>query len=311
MGRETAELDRQAEAVRAFNRFYTQQLGLLDEGLLNSEFPLTEVRVLYELAHAPGQTASGLSRDLGVDPGYLSRILKKFDKRGLLCRTPAPNDGRQSLLALTEDGHATFAPLHKASHDQMVGLLQRLLPADRARLVAATRTVRRLLVDRESLTDRYRLRAHRPGDIGWITHRQAVLYHQEYGWDETFEALVARIAAAFVEAHDPTRERCWIAEHDGDILGSVFLVRQSDEVAKLRLLYVEPMARGLGIGRHLVEECIAFARAAGYRTLTLWTNDVLTAARRIYETAGFRLVAEEPHRSFGVDLVGQNWDLDL
>jgi DNA-binding MarR family transcriptional regulator/GNAT superfamily N-acetyltransferase len=301
----------QIAGVRRFSRFYTRQIGLLDEGLLESEFSLTEVRVLYELAHRCGLTAADLGRDLGIDRGYLSRLLKSFEARGLIERTPSEGDGRQAHLALTEAGREAFAPLERASDIQVAAILSTLSPGERETLVRAMGTVERLLAGGPKLDTSYILRPHRVGDIGWIAHRQGLLYAQEYGWDETFEALVAEIAAAFVKSFDPEWERSWIAEREGEIVGSVFLVRHSDEIAKLRLLYVELSARGLGIGRRLVEECIGFARAKGYRTLTLWTNDVLTAARGIYQSAGFRLVKEEAHHSFGKDLVGQNWDLDL
>lgn len=303
--------EEQIAAVRAFSRFYTRQIGLLEEGLYRSEFSLTEVRVLYELAHRDGLTASDLVRDLSLDAGYLSRLLKKFEARGLLSRTASAQDARQAVLALTAAGREAFAPLNQASHDQIAAMLDRLSPQEREKLVRAMGQVRRLLGNAPEPEEPYILRPPRPGDMGWIVHRQAVLYTAEYGWDETFEALVAEIAANFVKTFDPAWERCWIAERDGETVGSVFVVRQSNEVAKLRLLYVEPSARGLGIGRRLVEECIRFAKDKGYRTLTLWTNDVLVSARRIYEAAGFRLVEEERHRSFGKDLVGQNWNLDL
>lgn len=303
--------DRQVTAVRSFNRFYTRQIGLLEEGLLKSEYSLTEARVLYELAQREGLTASELGRDLGLDAGYLSRLLKKFDARGLVRRTPSREDARQSVLALTAAGRKAFAPLNKASHDEIAAMLDPLSRQERGELVRAMHTIQKLLGGKPEPDVGFILRPHRPGDIGWIAHRQGILYHEEYGWDGTFEALVAEIAAAFVRNFDPLREHCWIAERHGGIVGSVFLVRQSDEVAKLRLLYVEPSARGLGIGARLVDECIRFARAKGYRTLTLWTNDVLVAARRIYEKAGFGLLGEERHHSFGRDLVGQTWDLAL
>ncbi len=306
-----AGIDEQVATVRGFNRFYTRQIGLLEEGLLKSEFSLSEVRVLYELAHHDGLTATGLGRRLGLDAGYLSRILTKFEARGFLIRSPSDQDGRQAFLALTPAGREAFEPLNKASQDQIAGMLDPLLPEERKRLIEAMSAVEQLLGGVPEPKVPYILRTHQPGDIGWITHRQGVLYDREYGWDETFEALVAEIAAAFVKSFDPRSERCWIAERESEVVGSVFVVRESDRVAKLRLLYVEPSARGLGIGRRLVDECIRFARSKGYNTLTLWTNDVLVSARRIYEAAGFRLVAEEPHHSFGKDLVGQNWDLEL
>jgi DNA-binding MarR family transcriptional regulator/GNAT superfamily N-acetyltransferase len=297
--------------VRAFNRFYTRQLGLLDEALYRSAFSLTESRVLYELAHRDGATASDLARDLGLDAGYLSRVLAKFEVGGHLTRTPSASDARQSVLALTRAGRKAFAPLNRASQEQIAAMLEPLRPADRDRLVRSMRTIETLLGGAPEPKVPYVLRGLQTGDIGWIIRRQGMLYAQEHGWDETFEALVAEIAAAFVKTCNPKKERAWVAEREGEIAGSVFVVRQSDAVAKLRLLYVEPSARGLGIGRRLVEECIQFARAKGYRTLTLWTNDVLLAARRIYQAAGFKLVKEERHHSFGKDLVGQTWDLAL
>jgi DNA-binding MarR family transcriptional regulator/GNAT superfamily N-acetyltransferase len=298
------------ERVRRFNRFYTRQIGLLNEGLLESEYSLTEVRVLYELAHRGPITAGALGQDLGLDPGYLSRILKKFGNRNLLEKSRSKDDRRQVFLSLTQTGRAAFEPLNRSSSDEIGRMLSSLSVNEQERLVQAMDVVERLIGGPAPQVPCI-LRPHRVGDIGWITHRQGLLYAQEYGWDQTFEALVAEIAAAFVRNFDPEREGSWIAERDGGIAGSVFLVRHSDEVAKLRLLYVEPSARGLGIGRRLVDECIAFARAKGYRTLTLWTNDVLVAARKIYQAAGFRLIKEETHHSFGRDLVGQTWDLDL
>lgn len=303
--------DDQVEKVRRFNRFYTRQIGLLNEGLLETEYSLTEVRILYELAHRGPVTAAELGQELGLDPGYLSRILKKFDVRGLLQRSRSQEDRRQVLLTLTEAGRVAFEPLDRASAEEVAAMLSGLSTIERERVVQAMTTVERLIGGSPEPEVPYILRPHQPGDIGWITHQQGLLYAQEYGWDETFEALVAEIAAAFVKAFDPKRERCWIAERGGEVVGSVFLVRQSDDIAKLRLLYVDPSARGLGIGRRLVDECIGFARTKGYRTLTLWTNDVLVAARKIYQAAGFRMVKEGAHHSFGKDLVGQNWDLDL
>jgi DNA-binding MarR family transcriptional regulator/GNAT superfamily N-acetyltransferase len=297
-------------AVRRFTRFYTSRLEVLREGLLDSAFSLTEARVLYELATRDRPTAADLGRELALDAGYLSRILKRFEEGGLLARTRSESDGRQAHLVLTAAGRAAFAPLDARSRAQVGGLLAGLSAPDRDRLVAAMRVIEGLL-DPDPAPPSYILRPHRPGDMGWIVHRHGALYAQEYGWDETFEALVAGIAAEFIRDFDPRRERAWIAEKDGEIVGSVLLVRQSDEVAKLRLLYVEPQARGLGIGRHFVDECIRFARAAGYRRLTLWTNDVLHAARALYAKAGFTLAKTEPHRSFGQDLVGEFWEMEL
>lgn len=297
-------------AIRRFNRFYTRQIGLLDEGFLNSDFSLTEGRVLYELAHRDGVTATELCRDLGLDAGYLSRILKKFALRGIVDKSPSRHDARQTKLSLTRIGSEAFQPLNQTSEAEVAAMIEQLLPEDRQRLVGAMTTVERLL-GRSREGAALVIRPHQVGDIGWITRRQGMLYAGEYGWDGTYEALVAEILATFVRKFDPEREGSWIAERDGEIVGSVFLVKKSDEVAKLRLLYVEPSARGLGLGAKLVGECVAFARARGYRTLTLWTNDILVAARRIYETTGFKLTAEERHHSFGKDLVGQTWDLDL
>jgi DNA-binding MarR family transcriptional regulator/GNAT superfamily N-acetyltransferase len=311
MAKPVSAKDDPIAGVRAFNRFYTRQLGLLDEALYESAFSLTESRVLYELANREGAAASDLARDLGLDAGYLSRVLAKFEAGGHLTRTPSASDARQAVLALTRAGRKAFAPLNRASQAQIAAMLEPLRPADRDRLVQSMRTIETLLGGAAEPTVPYVLRGLQTGDIGWIIRRQGMLYAQEYGWDETFEALVAEIAAAFVRTCNPKKERAWVAEREGEIVGSVFLVRQSDAIAKLRLLYVEPSARGLGIGRRLVEECIGFARAKGYRTLTLWTNDMLVAARRIYQAAGFELTKEERHHSFGKDLVGQNWDLAL
>ena len=308
-------MDRRDDAaiadIRAFTRFYTRQIELLNEGLLDSGFSLAEARVLYELASRSDTTAGDLVRDLGMDAGYLSRILKRFETAGLLRRVALPEDGRRAHLELTAAGHGAFAPLDRASREQVGRLIAGLSGGKRDRLVRAMHTIEHTLSGAVPSVDAVTLRQHRPGDMGWVTHRQAVLYATEYGLDQTFEALVAEITASFIRTFDPAGEQCWMAERGDEILGSVFCVRESEAVAKLRLLYVEPAARGLGIGRLLVGECISFARAAGYRTLTLWTNDILVAARKIYLDHGFRLVAEEPHNSFGKDLVGQYWSLDL
>jgi DNA-binding MarR family transcriptional regulator/GNAT superfamily N-acetyltransferase len=298
-------------AVRRFNRFYTKQIGLLHEGYLESPFSLAEVRVLYELAHRDTPTAAELGRELGLDAGYLSRILRGFAKRGLIHRAPSKADGRQTLLSLTEKGQRAFARLHTRSRDEIGTLLGRLSPAEQHRVLQAMHTIEHLLSDSPEPRAPYLLRPHQPGDMGWVVHRHGTLYAQEYGWDERFEALVAGIVAKFIEHEDPKRERCWIAEKDGEIAGSVFLVRHAKTVAQLRLLLVEPKARGLGIGARLVDECVRFARHAGYRKITLWTNSVLRSARRLYQAAGFRLVHEASHRSFGADLVGETWDLPL
>jgi DNA-binding MarR family transcriptional regulator/N-acetylglutamate synthase-like GNAT family acetyltransferase len=303
--------DESIAAVRSFNRFYTRRIGVLRDGLLNSDFSLTEARVLYELAHAEGVTAAGIARGLGLDPGYLSRILRAFERGGLVSRMPSPADARQSILALTTEGRKAFAALDARSEADVATMVDALPPAGRRRLTAAMRTVESVLEGHGDAPRPILLRPHRPGDIGWIIHRHAVLYTGEYGWNAGFEALVAEIGARFLTHYDATREICLIAELGDAMAGSVMVVRDSDEVARLRLLLVEPEARGHGIGRRLVEECVRFARGAGYRTLTLWTNDVLTAARRIYETAGFRLVSSEPHSRFGPPMAGQTWELDL
>jgi DNA-binding MarR family transcriptional regulator/GNAT superfamily N-acetyltransferase len=300
------------DAVRDFNRFYTRQIGLLDQGLLGSPFTLTEARVLYELAHRESPTATEIARALSLDPGYLSRLLQKLERRGHLDRGRDAEDARQRPLRLTRAGRRVFDGLDRASAEQVCTMLGALTPAEVGELVGSMQTVRRLLQpqipESESACT---LRPLRIGDIGWIIHRQGLLYAEEYGWDVTYEGLVAGILGRFVEQCDPAAESAWVAERAGAVVGSVFLVRESAAVARLRLLYVEPSARGLGIGRALVDSCITFAREKGYGTLRLWTNDVLVAARRIYQAAGFRLVGEERHHSFGKDLVGQTWDLTL
>ena len=307
------DLDGCVAAVRRFSRFYTRRIGLLHEGLLGGPLSLAEGRLVYELAQLGTSTARDLGAELGLDSGYLSRLLRGLEERGFLARRPSEEDGRQITLSLTPAGRDAFAAIDARSREEVGAMLGRRSGAERRRLAAALAEAERLLdgAAPEPAQAPYVLRPPRPGDMGWVVHRQAALYAREYGWDETFEALVAEIVAGFVRGFDPRRERCWIAEREGAAVGSVFLVRDSEAIAKLRLLYVEPEARGLGIGRRLVAECVDLARAIGYRRLTLWTNDVLVAARRIYQAAGFRLVAEEPHHSFGHDLVGQNWSLDL
>jgi len=304
----TTTIEQRALAVRGFNRFYTRQIGVLHEHLLNSEFSLTEVRILYELAHRTGLTSSNLCQELSLNAGYLSRVITGFEKKGLLVKTRSAADARVSQLELTEQGRAAFEPLNDASQREVTTMLEALPEAAQHQLIDAMRQIRMLLGDRE--TD-YILRDPQPGDMGWIIHRQAILYAQEYGWNIEYEALVAEIVAKFVKEFDSSSERCWIAEKDGKVVGSVFVVRQDDTTAKLRLLSVEASARGMGIGSRLVDECLRFARLAGYTKMVLWTNSVLTDARRIYEKAGFQLIEEEPHHSFGKDLVGQIWARDL
>lgn len=298
-------------AVRRFNRFYTRTIGVLHEGILGSPYSLTEGRVLFELAQRGAVTPTKLSTDLGLDPGYLSRILRGFEERRLIDRRPSEADGRQSVVSLTDAGRSTFAGIDARARDEIANLIKDLSAGERERLTGAMGAIEQLLGPPPRPVGAYVLRPHRPGDMGWVVYRHGVLYAEEYGWDERFEALVAGITAEFIHRYDPRRERCWIAEVDGEPVGSVFLVKESDAVAKLRLLLVEPRARGLGIGKRLVEECLRFARQAGYRTVTLWTNSVLVAARGVYEKAGFLLVREEPHQSFGHSLIGQTWELAL
>ena len=288
------------EIVRSFNRFYTNQIHVLQEGILESPLSLTEARVLFELANRKNATATDLCSDLALDPGYLSRILNAFVRKGYLKKLAA-NDRRQRHLQLTASGRKTFQSLDAKSHQQAAAMLAKLSEPDQSKLIAAMKSIEAILDPQPPAP--YTLRSHRPGDIGWITHRHGVLYAQEYGWDEKFEALVAGIAQKFVDNFDPFHERCWIAEQDGNIIGSVMLVKKTAAVAKLRLLYVEPSARGLGLGGRLVQECIQFAREKNYRKITLWTNSMLLAARRIYERAGFRLIA--------TDGDFETWDLDL
>jgi len=305
------ELERDVAAVRRFNRFYTQKIGVLDEGFLHSRFTLAEGRVLYELAHRDRVTASEIGQTLGLDAGYLSRILAGFEKKKLLKRTPAPEDGRRYHLTLTEKGRNAFAPLDEASRVEVAALLQPLPDARRQRVVEAMGTIAGSLGAARAEASAVLLRPPAPGDLAWVVYRQARLYAEEYGWNAEFETFALEIVAAFAKNFDPTRERCWIAEHDGTAVGAIFLVKESEQVAKLRLLHVEAAARGLGVGRKLVQECIAQARVFGYRTLVLWTNDILHAARKIYIAEGFRLVKEEKHHSFGKDLTGQYWELEL
>jgi DNA-binding MarR family transcriptional regulator/GNAT superfamily N-acetyltransferase len=307
-----AQLLERVAAVRAFNRFYTQQIGVLHESLARSPFSLTEARVLYELAHREEATATELSDQLGLDPGYLSRILASFKRRGLIRQKPSAADGRQNILKLTKEGAKAFAALNLGSQSDVMHLLRALALPEQRQLVAAMQTIERLLVTpAKPDNNSFILRPHQIGDIGWIVQRHGIIYAQEYGWNEQFEGLVAKIAADFLEAHDPKRERCWIAEKDGQNVGCVFLVANSKTVAQLRLLLVEPRARGLGIGKRLVTECVRFAEQAGYRKIMLWTNNVLLPARHLYERAGFRLTYEEPHRSFGAKLVGETWEMKL
>jgi DNA-binding MarR family transcriptional regulator/GNAT superfamily N-acetyltransferase len=298
----------QIARVRAFNRDYTRRIGVLSDGLLDSPYSLTQVRVMYEIAHRAGVTAGELAEDLGLDRGYLSRLLKSFETKKLLARTPAPEDARRQHLRMTPAGLRVFAPLEKRSQEQVRGMLNGLDEERRRALLEGMDAIQGVFGERsQQLT----LRAHRPGDMGWVVQRHGEIYHREYGWNEEFEALVAEIAAGFVRKLAVTRERCWIAEHDGRRVGCIFLVSKDATTAKLRLLLVEPHARGLGVGRRLVAECVEFARTAGYRKIVLWTQETLTAARHLYTEAGFVKIAREPHHSFGHDLVAETWEREL
>jgi DNA-binding MarR family transcriptional regulator/GNAT superfamily N-acetyltransferase len=299
------------DAVRHFNRFYTRKIGVLSQGLLDTPFSLTEARVLYELAHRPGLTATALGADLGLDAGYLSRLLARFAQKRLLTRQRSRADARVSALRLTALGKKTFAALNARSAAQIGDLLAHLSAPAQHHLAAHLRAAERLLTPIGHPPPTVVLRAPRPGDFGWVIQRHGVLYAEEYNWDATFESLVARIVADYVEQHDSVRESAWIAEIKGDPVGSIFLVRATATTAKLRLLLVEPSARGAGVGRQLVAAAIAFARRAGYKKITLWTNSILHAARALYTKAGFQLVHSEPHRSFGHDLTSETWELAL
>jgi DNA-binding MarR family transcriptional regulator/GNAT superfamily N-acetyltransferase len=305
------DLDQEVAAVRGFNRFYTRKLGVLDQHLLDSPFSLSEARVMYELAHRDDAAAKEIGTELGLDAGYLSRMVQNFEENGLITRKPLPTDRRQYQLSLTAKGRQAFARLDRRSHDEVGAMLGQLGAAERARVVSAMRTIEHVLGPPTGARPGFLLRSHRPGDIGWVVSRHGAIYAQEYGWDISFEALVAEITAQFIRSFDPSREHCWIADIDGEPVGSIFLVKASDDVAKLRLLLVEKKARGLGVGRALTEQCIRFAREKGYRSITLWTQSILVAARDIYQRAGFVRVAEEKHHSFGVDLVGETWELKL
>ena len=305
------DLETRIDAVRRFNRFFTRRIGVLREGLLHTPYSLTEARILFEIAHRDDLAASDLSHELGLDPGYLSRILARLEQQGLIDKVRSENDARRRLLSLTPEGEGAFSLLDGRSREEVADMLGELSEGDQRRLLEAMQTIEGVLTKGFKFSEPFFLRTHEPGDMGWVVHRHGVLYAREYGWDERFEALVAQIAADFINNFDRVKERCWIAEMGGENVGCVFVVKASDTVAKLRLLLVEPKARGLGLGTRLVEECIRFARSRGYEKLTLWTNSVLNAARRIYEEKGFKIVEEEGHHSFGKDLIGQNWELKL
>lgn len=307
----SGDISERVEAVRRFNRFYTKQIGVVTSQYLSTPYSLTEARVIYELAHHEVTTAAAICAELEMDAGYLSRILRNFDKQGLLEKQINPGDRRQTVLHLTAKGKEAFAMLNARSHTGIETMLNELSGEDQNRMLEAMQTIELLLGAPPEHKVSYILRPHQPGDMGWVVHRHGVLYAQEYGWDETFEGLVAEIVANFIKNYDSRRERCWIAEKDGQNVGSVFLVNKDETTAKLRLMLVEPHARGLGIGSRLTEECIRFARYTGYSKILLWTNSVLLAARHMYAKAGFQLIEEQPHHSFGKDLVGETWELIL
>ena len=305
-------MESQVGAIRHFNRFYTQQIGVLQKTMLDSPFSLSELRVHYELAHREAVTAAEICRELGLDAGYASRILRGFGKRGMLEKRASSKDGRETLLGLTAAGRKTFTALDGQSSAQVAKMLGKVPDPDRVRLLQAMQRIERTLDTEKPKGEPYVLRPAQAGDLGWVVQRHGFLYWHEYRYDERFEALVAQIVGEYVQNLDARRERCWIVEKDGEPVGSVFLVRKSDKVAKLRLLLLEPSARGLGIGKRLVNECLRFARAAGYKKIVLWTQSELKAARRVYEGAGFQLVEEKPHASWGREgLVAETWELKL
>ncbi len=304
-------LEQQIAAVRGFSRFYTRKLGIIEPKLLDSPWTLQQARIIYEIAERQHCTATELVRALGLDAGFLSRTLQALQRRQIVARKPSKADRRVTELALTAKGRAAFADLDSRSRSAVAALLAELDAGERAAMVSAMTTIEQALEPAARRPAGFLLRSHRPGDIGWIVSRHGALYAQEYGWDISFEALAAEIGAQFIKSYDASREHCWIAEIDGEPVGSIFVVKASDQVAKLRLLLVERRARGLGVGRALTEQCIRFARQAGYTSMTLWTQSILVAARGIYQRAGFRRVKEEPHHSFGVDLVGETWELKL
>jgi DNA-binding MarR family transcriptional regulator/GNAT superfamily N-acetyltransferase len=303
--------EQRVAAVRRFNRFYTQHLGVLAHGWLGSAFSLTEARVLFEIKKRNRATARDIARDLGLDAGYLSRILRRFHKSGLIRKDVSPHDGRQSFLSMTPRGRKAFDPLETRTERQVGAVLGRLSAPEQNHLVSAMRAIETLIASEPKGQSEIILRRPRPGDLGWVVARHAELYAREYGWVENFEGLCAQIVADFVSRHDPRCERCWIAEMDGQNVGSIFLVKETEKVARLRLLLVDPVARGRGLGTRLTDECIRFASQCRYQSITLWTHRVLTAARHVYERAGFRLTSSEPRRSFGQDVISEHWDLVL
>jgi DNA-binding MarR family transcriptional regulator/GNAT superfamily N-acetyltransferase len=313
--RERRSAEDRIATVRRFNRFYTRQLGVLRKTFLDSPYSLGEARVLYEIASRESPTATDIGRALDLDAGYLSRTLRNFERRGLVARKTSPADARQSRLVLTGRGRQAFAPLQQRNQKQVREMLGRLSPAEQARLVAAMTTIESLIEKQSggaaAPAGAYILRAPKPGDFGWIVKRNAEVYAEEYGWIAPFEGVCAQIVADFVNKHDPERERCWIAEMDGENVGSIMLAKETESVARIRLLLLDPRARGLGLGARLVDECVQFARRAGYKKITLWTHSVLAAARHIYEKSGFKLTRTERHRSWGRPVVSEHWDLQL
>lgn len=306
-------IEQRADSVREFNRFYMSRIGVLGDVFLDTEYSVSEVRLLYELAYRDRPTASKIGEALGLDPAYLSRTLRKFEKQGLVTTVPGA-DRRCRLLTLTPAGRKAFAPLEKKARSAIVDMLQPLSAEEQERMIESMRAIRVLLGDPSTAAEKqglYLIRPPRPGDLGWVVHRHGALYAEEYGYDERFEGLVAGVISDFARRQDPKRERCWIAERDGAIVGSVFLLAQSKTVAQLRLLFVEPNARGVGLGRRLVDEAIRFARAAGYQRIRLWTQSELKPARKLYQSAGFEIVDEEAHESFGRKLQAEVWELKL
>ena len=297
--------------VRQFNRFYTKQIGLLNEHLLESPFSLTEARIIYELAQKENSTATRLSAELNLDAGQLSRILTSFEKRKIIQKVRSQTDARQTILKLTRKGKSEFENLNSLSSRQVETFLSNLSLEKQNRLIKAMNEIEAILSENKTEDKSFILRNPNAGDFGWVVQKNGEIYAEEYNWDEEYEGLVAEIVADFIKNFDAKRERCWIAEKDGENIGAVFLVRKDDETAKLRLLIVDPRARGLGIGRRLVEECTRFAKKVGYKKITLWTNSVLSAARHIYEKEGYKVVKSESHHSFGKDLIGETWELDL
>ena len=300
----------QIAAVRRFNRFYTRQIGVLRRNYLDSPYSLGEMRVLYEIAHG-ATTARDIGRALDLDAGYISRTLRNFEKRGFLSRKTSKSDARASEIALTARGRKAFAPFEDRSQQQVADMLTALAPGERERLTAAMAEIETLLEGAQPAAKTYTLRQPQFGDFGWIVSRHAELYAEEYGWGEPFEGLCAGIVADYANQNDPKRERCWIAEMSGENVGCVMLVKDNDEVARVRLLLVDPKARGLGLGARLVDECVTFAREAGYKRVTLWTHSILAAARHVYEKAGFTLTSSEQRHTWGKDVVAEYWDLDL